>query len=144
MDELVAQFVRTQQAQQAVQERTLEVQQLQNVRLVEEIRKLQGGASPDSYPNQFLLKLTEDDEVETYLCTFERIALRKGWPRPKSASLLAPFLSGNAQKAHWDLNDEQAAIYDGLKREILGRYGYSLAHRAQRFLDWRSVADAFP
>ena len=63
MDELIAQFVRTQQAQQAVQERKLEEQRLQNVRLVEEIRKLQGGASPESHPNQFLLKLTEDNDV---------------------------------------------------------------------------------
>ena len=63
--------------------------------------------------------------TETYLCTFERTALLEGWP-----SLLAPFLSGNAQKAYWDLNDEQAANYDGLKREILSRYGYSLAHNS--------------
>jgi hypothetical protein len=117
----------------------LEVQELQNVRLVEEIRKLQGGASPESHPNQFLIKLTEDDYIETYLCTFEQTALREGWPRPKWASLLAPFLSANAQKAYWDLNDEQAANYDGLKWKILRHYGYSLAHRAQQFHDWRFV-----
>ena len=144
MDELIAQFVRAQQGQQAVQERTLEEQRLQNVHLVEEIRKLQGGASPESHPNQFLLKLTEDDDVETYLCTFERTALRKGWPRPKWASLLALFLPGNAQKVYWALNATPAANYDGLKWEILSCYGYSLAHRAQRFHAFRFVADASP
>ena len=105
-----------QQAQQVVQERTLEQQRLENVLLIEEIRKLQGGASTESHPNQFLIKLTEDDDIETYLCTFERTALWEGWPRQKWASLQAPFLSGNAQKAYWDLNDEQAANYDGLKQ----------------------------
>ncbi|XP_031677723.1 SH2 domain-containing protein 4B [Oncorhynchus kisutch] len=76
-------------------------------------------------------ELTEDDDIKTYLCTFEWTALWEGWPRQKWTSLLAPFLSGNAQKAYWDLNDEQAANYNGLKQEILSRYGYSLAHRAQ-------------
>jgi hypothetical protein len=53
MDELIAQLVRAQQAQQAVQERTLEEQGLQHIHLVEEIRKLQGGAPTESHPNHF-------------------------------------------------------------------------------------------
>ena len=101
---------------------------------------LQGGASPGSHPNQFLIKLTEDDD----LCTVDRTALREGGPRPYWASLLAPFLSGHAQKAYWDLNDEQADNYDGFEQEIISRYGYSLAHRAQRFHDWRFVPDPSP
>ena len=40
MDELIAQFVRAQQVQQDIQERTLEEQRLQKVRLLEEVRKL--------------------------------------------------------------------------------------------------------
>jgi hypothetical protein len=84
----------------------------------------------------------EDNDIETYLCTFERTALREGWPRPKLASLLTPCLSGNALKVYWDMNDEQAANNDRLKREILSRYRYSLAHRAQRFHDWRFIPDA--
>ena len=78
MDELIAQFILAQQAQQVVQERMLEEQQLQKVHLVEGIRKLQGEASIESHPNQFLIKLTEDDDIETYLCTFERTVLREG------------------------------------------------------------------
>ena len=89
----------------------------------------------ESSPNPFLVKLMEED-VEMYLCTFERTMQREGWPKPKWASLLAPFLSGKAQKASFDLNADQAANYEELKREILSHYGFSLACRAQMFLDW--------
>ena len=42
------------------------------------------------------------------------------------------------------MNDEQVANYNGLKREILNRYGYSLTHLAQLFYDWRFVPNASP
>lgn len=61
-------------------------QRLQNVRLVEEINKLQGGTPTKSHPNQFLIKLTEADDIKTYLCMFERTALP--WPNARWASLL--------------------------------------------------------
>ena len=69
----------------------------------------------------------EDDDLETFLCTFERTAQREGWPKPEWASLLAPYLSGKAQKAYFDLNADQAANYERLKREILSRYSSSHA-----------------
>jgi hypothetical protein len=74
--------------------------------------------------------------VESYLCTVKRTAQREGWPKPKWASLLAPYLSGKAQKAYFDLNVDQAANCEGLKREILSRYGFNLARRAQLVHDW--------
>ena len=82
--------------------------------------------------------------MTTYLCTFERTALREGWPKANLASLLAPFLSGDAQKAYYELNTKQVANYNCLKRAVLSHYGYSLARRAQLVHDWRFVAEASP
>ena len=75
---------------------------------------------------------------------FERTVLRQRWRRLKWASLQAPFLSGNAQQGYWDHNNKEVANYDCLKWEILSRYGYSLAHRAQLFPNWRFVDNASP
>ena len=94
MDVLIAQLVRAQQTQRDIQERTLEEQCRQNVRLHEEVRNLRGEKQTELHPNQFLIKLMEDDDIETYFCTFEWTALREGWPKAKWTSLLAPFLSG--------------------------------------------------
>lgn len=47
------------------------------------------------------------------------------------------YLSEKAQNAYFDLNADQAANYEGLnKREILSRYVFSLARRAQLVHDW--------
>ncbi|XP_064195362.1 uncharacterized protein LOC135256967 [Anguilla rostrata] len=92
----------------------------------------------------FLLKLTEADDIEAYLQAFERTAAREKWPQAQWASLLAPFLSGAAQKTYQDLTAEQATHYEGLKKEILRRYGYTLIGRAQRFHDWTYDATASP
>ena len=56
--------------QQDIQEHTLEEQRLQNVCLLEEVKKLWGEKQIELHPKPFLIKLIEDDDIETYLCTF--------------------------------------------------------------------------
>lgn len=99
----------------------------QNLRLVADVAQLKGGTAQESSPTTFLVKLTEEDDVETYLCNFERSAQREGWPKPKWDSLLAPYLSAKAQKAYFDLNADQTENYEGLKRQILSHLTQGLS-----------------
>uniref|UniRef100_A0A803JM67 Gypsy retrotransposon integrase-like protein 1 n=1 Tax=Xenopus tropicalis TaxID=8364 RepID=A0A803JM67_XENTR len=92
----------------------------------------------------YLQKLTTSDDVEAYLSTFERIAEREDWPKEQWAGLVAPFLSGEPQKAYFDLDHIAAKDYDKLKAEILARLGVTLSVRAQRVHQWMFMAEKPP
>ena len=95
---------------------------------------------PTTTPTSRLTKLGPDDDVEAYLETFERTAVRESWPEAQWAYILAPFLSGPAQQAYQDLSSEAAAQYRALKRAVLAYHGQHLAARAQRVHEWRFEA----
>uniref|UniRef100_A0A8C5QMW5 Gypsy retrotransposon integrase-like protein 1 n=1 Tax=Leptobrachium leishanense TaxID=445787 RepID=A0A8C5QMW5_9ANUR len=84
----------------------------------------------------FLHKMSEADDTEAYLTTFERVAAREKWPFDQWAGLLAPCLSGESQRAYEDLPYDQAQDYTQLKDEILTRIGITPGLRAQRFHNW--------
>ena len=68
-----------------------------------------------------LTKLSEVDDVEAFLTTFERIMAVSGVARSQWAYMLAPQLTGKAQKAFAALEEPQACDYDALKAAILKR-----------------------
>ncbi|XP_061102960.1 uncharacterized protein LOC133131605 [Conger conger] len=103
---------------------------------VAELCQKTGPGTPARGPKEVLLKQTPDDEVEAYLETFERTAHLEKWPPEAWGSILAPFLSGEAQKAYRGLPPAEAHVYPTLKATILAQYGYSLPARAQRFHQW--------
>ncbi|KAL0148818.1 hypothetical protein M9458_055827 [Cirrhinus mrigala] len=85
---------------------------------------------------RLLPKLTADDDIEAYLKMFESVANTEGWARGTWAAVLAPLLSGEAQRAYFSLPVSSQNNYNELKREILGRLGLSATVAAQRFHDW--------
>uniref|UniRef100_A0A8C5LN96 SCAN box domain-containing protein n=1 Tax=Leptobrachium leishanense TaxID=445787 RepID=A0A8C5LN96_9ANUR len=94
--------------------------------------------------SHFLQKLSASDDVEAFLTTFERTAEREGWPQDQWAGLIAPFLTGDPQKAYFDLPLEDAKNYDRLKAEVLARLGVTVAVRAQRVHCWKYCPDQPP
>ena len=67
-------------------------------------------------------KLTEADDIEAYLTTFERLMQAYEVPQERWAFKLAPQLVGKAQQAYAALNPDDAKDYATLKKAILLQY----------------------
>lgn len=72
-----------------------------------------------------LSKLTETEDIESYLTTFERMMREYEVARERWTFRLAPQLTGKAQQAYASLNPEDAADYTILKDAILRCYDIS-------------------
>ncbi len=91
---------------------------------------------PRVHATQLLPKMTVHDDIENYLQMFEAIATREDWPRGEWARVLAPLLTGEAQRAYFTLSPEQSESYEELRKEILAQVGLSPICAAQLFQDW--------
>ena len=69
-----------------------------------------------------LTRLTEQDDIEAYLLTFERMMEAYEIDRSQWSFKLAPQLTGKAQQAYAALNPDEASDYDTLKKAVLRRY----------------------
>ena len=88
-------------------------------------------ASFDSRPT--LSKLTEEDDIEAYLTTFERMMAGYSIEKRKWSYRLAPNLTGRAQQAFAALPSADAGDYDKLRAAILARYNVNQETYRQRF-----------
>lgn len=66
-------------------------------------------------------KITAHDDVKSFRLMFETIVTREGWDRNEWPRLLAPLLTGEAQRTYFSIDVEVSGCYDELKREILAR-----------------------
>ena len=114
-----------QQAQLEIMERMRE-QQERGCRAAEEARRAA------KLPKPMLQKLTEDD-MESYLDMFERVAAQQEWPKETWATQLAGLLSGNALECYSSLTLACAKDYDVVKAAILKRYDVNAETYRQRF-----------
>jgi hypothetical protein len=64
----------------------------------------------------------EDEDIEHYLTTFERIALANQWPVESWALYLVPLLSGKARAAYVAMDILDTRDYAKVKQAILTKY----------------------
>ncbi len=69
-----------------------------------------------------LEKLSDSDDVEHFLITFERIAAACRWPKEEWAFHLIPLLTGKARAAYVHMDVEDSLDYGQLKSAILRKY----------------------
>ena len=84
-----------------------------------------------------IVKLTEQDDIEAYLTTFERIMVAYEVPKERWTFKLAPQLVGKAQQAYAAMNPDEAQDYDQLKEAILLRYNINEESYRQKF--WSTI-----
>ncbi|XP_064404484.1 uncharacterized protein LOC135349805 [Halichondria panicea] len=80
-----------------------------------------------------LAKLTEKEDIEAYLTTFERLMTAFEVKEEHWAHKLAPQLMGRAQQAFAAMDVEKAKNYEDVKRAILQRYDISEETYRKRF-----------
>ena len=80
-----------------------------------------------------LTRLTDADDIESYLTTFERIMAANEVSRERWSFQLAPHLTRKAQQAYAALPPEDAKTYDMVKEAILRRYDINEETYRQRF-----------
>ena len=73
-------------------------------------------------PRPTLQKLSKEDDIESYLDMFERVAGQQGWPKELWATQLAGLLSGEALDFFTSVPTELARSNDAVKEAILARF----------------------
>ena len=79
-----------------------------------------------------LAKLTESDDVEAFMLTFERMMAAYEVEERRWAYIVAPQLMGKVQKAYVALEETKAGDYWALKEAILLRYDINAETYRQR------------
>ena len=63
-----------------------------------------------------------DQDIETFLISFEKIAALNNFPREKYSAILQAHLTGKALKVFTELSTEECQNYDTLKKALLTAY----------------------
>ena len=91
-----------------------------------------------------LQKLTEEDDVEHFLTTFERLALACQWPQPDWAVRLVPLLTGKARDTFVHMDIADSLEYERDKEAILNKYSINPETYRHRFRSLDMEVDETP
>ncbi|XP_078138355.1 uncharacterized protein LOC144538139 [Centroberyx gerrardi] len=86
----------------------------------------------------------EDEDIEHYLTTFERIASACQWPQEEWALHLAPILSGKARAAYVAMDREETMDYAKVKSAVLEKFEIRAETYRMRFRSTTVEADETP
>ena len=86
-----------------------------------------------SQPNIYFRKLTEENDIEAYLPTFERLVMSEKLEQQHRVFKLAPYLTSKAQQTYAALSSKEAADYTKLKEAILHKYNITVDSYRQQF-----------
>ena len=119
-------------------EKRIEAMQAQTEALMSLVRDSHKTDSPTAkllggVPQVKLVQLTEQDDIEAYLMTFECIMQAYEIPREQWTYYLAPQLTGKAQQAFAALLHGESKAYNGVKTATLLRYSVSEETYRRRF-----------
>ncbi|XP_036066885.1 uncharacterized protein LOC112138883 isoform X2 [Oryzias melastigma] len=78
-------------------------------------------------------RLEEEDDIEQYLTTFERLAVAYQWPEMEWAVRLVPHLTGKARAAYVAMAAGDSLDYRSVKEAILAKYAINEDVYRQRF-----------
>jgi hypothetical protein len=101
------------------------------MKVVETIAKAE--AKPVKELSVKLVALTEKDDIEAYLVTFERIMAAHKVKKDNWSQYLAPQLTGKAQLVFAALQTEDSGKYAAIKTAILARYDITEEAYRRRF-----------
>ena len=91
-----------------------------------------------------LTKMTDEDDIESYLTTFERIMAANEVSPERWSFQLAPYLTGKAQQAYAALPPDEAKTYSTVKEAILRWYDIHEETYRQRFRKLRPKGGESP
>ncbi len=84
-----------------------------------------------------LEKLSDTDDVEHFLVTFERIAVACRWTKTDWVWHLIPLLTGKARAAYVNMDLNESTDYDKVKYAILKKYDVNAETYRQKFRSWK-------
>ena len=101
-----------------------------------------GAACSHNQPR--LEKLTDTDDVEHFLITFERIAVACRWPKTDWVFHLIPLLTGKARGAYVHMDIDDSLDYGQVKAAVLAKYDINPETYRQRFCSLEVNPDECP
>ena len=135
-EELSGQLLKMMLEMQREQRQWMEMQQEKQQKWMEMEEKRRDVAravdSKPKLPRPTLQKLTADDDIESYLQMFERVATQQDWPLEIWATQLAGLLTGDALDAFSSVPPATSNKYKEVKEAILDRFEVN-AETLQRF-----------
>ncbi|KAJ8246605.1 hypothetical protein GJAV_G00253360, partial [Gymnothorax javanicus] len=91
-----------------------------------------------------LEKLNDNDDIEHFLITFERIAVACQWQKSDWVFHLIPLLTGKARSAYVHMDTDDSLDYDQVKAAILSKYDINTETYRQRFRSLEVNPDESP